>query len=147
MGFQRGGNPPNPFSRGVYSGIFRVGVLTLGCTIYANKIVSSKKWTQEHLFSHTIGWVTKKARRWDKCCCLTTKPIILICSIGFSNLPDFNRPFFSSKWYRKPILKTFKKCWKNKQDFPLFSFLPLITLVCVRVFCPFGRIPWIKYSY
>ena len=35
----------------------------------------------------------------------------------------------------------------TKQDFPFFSFLALMTLGCVHVFCPHGRIESLSISF
>ena len=38
---------------------------------------------------------------------------------------------------------------RNKQDFPLFSFIAILTLGCIHVFRPHGRMesPQIRYSH
>ena len=49
---------------------------------------------------------------------------------------------FSSKWEifcSRPLSKTCKTSENSEQDFPSFSFLAIITLACVHVFCPIGR--------
>ena len=50
--------------------------------------------------------------------------------------------YFPSKWdifSRKPFSKTCKNDENTKIDFPLFSFIAIITLGFVHVFCPLGK--------
>ena len=46
-----------------------------------------------------------------------------------------NRRFSAESPFRKPA----KTSENTKQDFPLFSFLAIMTLGCFYVFCPHGR--------
>ena len=66
-----------------------------------------------------------------------------ICPIKFSNLSGFNRLFLpvemSDSLQKAYFPKPAKKSDNNKQDSPLFSFLPMMTLGCVHVFRPLGR--------
>ena len=66
-----------------------------------------------------------------------------IRQIRFGNLSGFNRPFVAVKVGdfspESPFKKPAKTSENTKQDFPLFSFLAAMTLECVHVFCPLGR--------
>ena len=72
--------------------------------------------------------------------CLVLSPIR---QIMLSNLPGFNRSFLlvenRSFAAESPFGKPAKRSENSKQNFPLFSFLAMMTLGCAHVFCPHGR--------
>ena len=63
--------------------------------------------------------------------------------IRFNNLYGFNRPSLPVEMgdflQRVPFENLQKRSENTKQDFLLFSFLALMTLGCVYVFCLLGR--------
>ena len=63
-----------------------------------------------------------------------------------SVIPSRRNRSFSTE---SPFLKPAKTSENTKQDFPLFSFLAIMTLGCVHAFYPHGRMesPGISYSH
>ena len=62
----------------------------------------------------------------------------LVRPVRLSNLPGINwrnARFSAESPFRKPA----KTSENSKQNFPLFSFLAIMTLGCNHVFCPHGR--------
>ena len=61
----------------------------------------------------------------------------------FSNLSGFNQSFLSRNRrfsVESPFRKPAKTSENSKQNFPLFSFLAIMTLECAHVFCPHGKV-------
>ena len=67
--------------------------------------------------------------------CLALFPI---CPIRFSNLFGFDRSFLPIEmgYFLQKVPEN------NKQAFPLFSFLAMITLACVHIFRPLERMKY-----
>ena len=69
--------------------------------------------------------------------------LFMIHLVRFNNLPSFDLPFLLVEMgdilRKNPFRKPTKTSENNKRDFALFPFLAIMTLGCVHVFCPLGR--------